>query len=179
MLRLRVRIAAATVLLAAVLSTSACAGPNPAPATPSPSPTLASDEEAFRAAEATYRAYVDALNAVDLADPTTFEPVFALTTGTFLETTEATFANMHEQRWSVSGDTRVIDLDRIAIADLALQLAICIDVEDVLVIDATGLPVASADRSSFQDMVVSFAATRGVWLISDVQPQQSGAPCSS
>jgi ABC-type oligopeptide transport system substrate-binding subunit len=59
------RFAAATLALALALTT-ACA-PDPAP---TPSPTgFASQEEAFAAAEATYRAYVDALNAVDLADP--------------------------------------------------------------------------------------------------------------
>ncbi len=42
---------------------------------------FASEEEAFAAAEETYRAYVDALNQVDLSDPETFEAVYAWTTG--------------------------------------------------------------------------------------------------
>jgi hypothetical protein len=64
------RFAAAATLALALALTTACA-PDPAP---TPSPTgFASQEEAFAAAEATYRAYVDALNAVDLSDPATFE----------------------------------------------------------------------------------------------------------
>ena len=55
-----------------------CVGdPGPVETTPG----FASEEEAFAAAEETYRAYVDALNQVDLSDPETFEPVFAWTTG--------------------------------------------------------------------------------------------------
>src|SRR5688500_5990965 len=51
-----------------------CAGdPEPAETTHG----FASEEEAFAAAEETYRAYVDALNQVDLSDPETFEPVLA------------------------------------------------------------------------------------------------------
>ena len=55
-----------------------CAG-EPAPV--ETTPAFASEDEAFAAAEETYRAYVDALNQVDSATRETFEPVFALTTG--------------------------------------------------------------------------------------------------
>ena len=44
-------------------------------------PAFATEEEAFAAAEETYREYVDALNQVDLSDPETFEAVYAWTTG--------------------------------------------------------------------------------------------------
>ncbi|HOQ22628.1 MAG TPA: hypothetical protein PLN62_09415, partial [Microbacterium sp.] len=61
---------------AALLALALVTGCAPEPA-PTPTPTgFASDDEAFAAAEATYRAYVDALNAVDLSDPATFEPVY-------------------------------------------------------------------------------------------------------
>ncbi len=72
------RAAAALVLALALGMTTACQ-PEPAP---SPSaPVFANEEEAFAAAEETYRAYVDALNQVDLSDPETFEAVYAWTTG--------------------------------------------------------------------------------------------------
>ncbi|MET0860918.1 MAG: hypothetical protein ABW091_07810, partial [Microbacterium sp.] len=67
--------------VALVLASAALSGCTPQPA-PTPTPTgFATEDEAFAAAEETYRAYVDALNQVDLSDPETFEPVYAWTTG--------------------------------------------------------------------------------------------------
>ncbi len=72
------RSAAVVVALAVTLGATAC---QPEP-TPTPTgPAFASEDEAFAAAEETYRAYVDALNQVDLSDPETFEAVYAWTTG--------------------------------------------------------------------------------------------------
>jgi hypothetical protein len=59
-----------TVVLAAAVLLVGCA-PQP-DATPTPSATalpFATDKEAFAAAEATYRAYVDAQNGVVISDP--------------------------------------------------------------------------------------------------------------
>ncbi len=73
------RVAAVTVALAMVVPLATGCQPDPAP---SPTgPAFATEEEAFAAAEETYRAYVDALNQVDLSDPETFEAVYAWTTG--------------------------------------------------------------------------------------------------
>ena len=75
------RAAAAAIVLALALGMTTACQPEPAP---SPSgPVFANEEEAFAAAEETYRAYVDALNQVDLSDPETFEAVYAWTTGDF------------------------------------------------------------------------------------------------
>ncbi len=76
-MNLRLAAAAAALALAAVAVTG-CSTPAGAP---KPTPAFSSEAEAFAAAEATYRAYVDALNAVDLSDPSTFEDVYSWTTG--------------------------------------------------------------------------------------------------
>ncbi len=67
-----------TILLLGVLTGCGAAGE---PRASTPAPLFSSEAEAFAAAEATYRAYVDALNQVDLSDPETFEAVYAWTTG--------------------------------------------------------------------------------------------------
>ena len=73
------RVARVTLALAIVLGMATGCQPEPEP---SPTgPVFATEEEAFAAAEETYRAYVDALNQVDLSDPETFEAVYAWTTG--------------------------------------------------------------------------------------------------
>ena len=73
------RVAAVTIALALAVCVMTGCQPEPEP---SPSaPAFATEEEAFAAAEETYREYVDALNQVDLSDPETFEAVYAWTTG--------------------------------------------------------------------------------------------------
>ena len=73
------RVVAASLALALALGlTTGC---QPEPRRHPSAPAFANEEEAFAAAEETYRAYVDALNQVDLSDPETFEAVYAWTTG--------------------------------------------------------------------------------------------------
>ena len=74
------RLAPAALVLALVtgVATGCFAQPDPEPES---TPLFASEDEAFAAAEETYRQYVDALNQVDLSDPETFEDVYAWTTG--------------------------------------------------------------------------------------------------
>ena len=67
-------------VMGGILLLAGCAPTPPGPS-PEPSVVFMTDDEAFAAAEATYRAYVDALNQVDLSDPDTFEAVYAWTTG--------------------------------------------------------------------------------------------------
>src|SRR3546814_19121412 len=68
--------ALAVLALVGAAATGCVGTPEPRETTPTP----LRDAEAFAAAEETYRAYVDALNPVDLSDPATFEPVSPLTT---------------------------------------------------------------------------------------------------
>ena len=97
------RAAAALVLALALGMTTACQ-PEPAP---SPSgPVFANEEEAFAAAEETYRAYVDALNQVDLSDPETFEAVYAWTTGEANASERKTLSQMHADGWHGFGRSR-------------------------------------------------------------------------
>ncbi|MCM3696431.1 hypothetical protein [Microbacterium oleivorans] len=130
----------ATTVLAAALA--ACA-PASAP-TPTPTPTgFASEEEAFAAAEATYRAYVDALNRVDLSDPATFEPVYSLLDGEALASEKKTLTQMHADGWRVSGETEV---PSISAGEMPAQILVCQDVSGVAVVDAAGQSRVSPDR---------------------------------
>lgn len=130
----------ATTVLAATLA--ACA-PASAP-TPTPTPTgFASEEEAFAAAEATYLAYIDALNQVDLSDPTTFEPVYALLDDDALASEKKTLTQMHADGWKVSGETEVPSISSGA---TPAQILVCQDVSRVTVVDAAGESRVSPDR---------------------------------
>lgn len=135
------------------------AGCTPPSVEPSPTPTgFASEEEAFAAAEATYRAYVDALNEVDLADPATFEPVYAFLDGDALSDEKKSLTEMHANGWNVSGETRVLGAYPPETGDGAV---VCLNVADVSVVDANGASQVSAERPDTYALAIetTFLAT--------------------
>ncbi len=99
------RVAAVTIALALAVCVMTGCQPEPEP---SPSaPAFATEEEAFAAAEETYREYVDALNQVDLSDPETFEAVYSWTTGDANAGARESFSEMHADGWTVAGESLV------------------------------------------------------------------------
>lgn len=148
------------LLVVGVLSAGLLAGcaPEPAPS-PAPTPTvtaLTPEEEAFRAAEATYRAYVDALNRVDLADPETFEPLYALTTGELETHDRNLFEVRHAGNYTLSGKIAIVRLElvRWMPSKGQLRLSTCVDVSEVDVRDASGSSIVSPNRPEVQSLIV-------------------------
>jgi len=145
------------LLAAAVVAAGASCTPEPEP---TPTPTgFASADEAFAAAEQTYRAYVDALNAVDLADPATFQPVYDWLTGDALSSSKESLTQMHADGWTVVGETT---FSRATLAEHSpdtVVLDLCLDVTDIDVVDASGVSVVPADRTDVQALRVSFSST--------------------
>ncbi|MDJ1115180.1 hypothetical protein [Microbacterium dauci] len=155
------------------------AGCAPSPA-PTPTPTgFASEEEAFAAAEATYRAYVDALNEVDLADPATFEPVYALTSGELNDLDRKSFSEMHASGTLVSGRTEVLSIEGSQVSDDSITLDVCTDVSDVHVVDADGNSLVSDDRKDLQSTRVSVAQVDELLALTKIEPRAEDEPCAS
>ncbi|MFB8892736.1 hypothetical protein [Microbacterium plantarum] len=157
----RRRHAVAAVLAVALLTTgcgSPASSPTPEPTATAPSPTD-SDTAAFAAAEATYRAYVDALNAVDLSDPTTFEPVYALTTGDVQEADRRNLSQFNAEGVAVSGESVIM---RVEYNAQSRSLHACLDVSTVALTAPDGTSLVDAERRDIQSLKVSFdeAGTR-------------------
>lgn len=191
-------VAAVMVTLALPACTSADAGgqpttdPTPASISPtapsaggSPGPTsefgpeFTSEEQAFAIAEATYLAYIDALNGVDLADPATFEPVFALTTGEFQDAERAQLSFMHGNGWEMTGHQWAQVVDG-AWIDSHYALAVCSDVSGTSVVDGSGNSVVEPDLPDVQPVlvIVAPAATSDTGgLIIDVLPRSGEPTC--
>ncbi|WP_157811175.1 hypothetical protein [Microbacterium lacus] len=170
-------VAALAALLAALLA--GCAA-DPV-IEPTPAPSFRSEAEAFAAAEATYRAYVDALNQVDLADPETFEAVYAWTTGDLNAGERKLFAQMHADGESVTGASSVqlflpTSFDQ---NDLSVTADVCLDVSGVDVIDQSGGSVVAADRVDIQSMRVEFRPSAdGRFLVMEsVSGRDDGPAC--
>lgn len=173
------RVAPAVILVAAaVFAFGACA---PTPAGPSPassSPAPLTDEEAFAAAEETYRDYVDALNEVDLSDPATFEPVFDLTTGELHESDRRGLTRYHADGVSIEGTSKIVLIEPRQRADNQVHLDVCLDVSTVALRDLTGQPLVDPARANVQQLVVTVSTAEPagghVTLISG---RDDGTPC--
>ena len=168
------RAAAASVLLALVVAVATGCQPEP-----EPSPTA----PAF-ATEETYRAYVDALNQVDLSDPETFEAVYEWTTGDANAEARATLSEMHADGWSVSGASipAVVEPRSLGGSRLSeVNVAVCLDVSGVQLVDANGQSVVTADRPDLQSMLVSMEAspsTETGWAIEAFQGRDGEPRCT-
>ena len=158
------------------LSISACAPPLPEPTPSATVSGFASEEEAFRAAEATYRAYIDALNEVDLADPATFEPVYALLVGDALASLRRDFSQMHADGWAVGGSTT---LEHAEVARESsrrvVYLLVCTDVHGVTLTDRRGRSQVSPERPDVHSLTIKVVKQDSGWAISEIHGR-SGAP---
>ena len=156
--RRAVAAAAAALLLTATLGVTACM-PEPEP---TPTPTgFASEAEAFAAAEETYRAYVDALNQVDLSDPATFEPVFAWTTGEANANERETLSRMHADGWTKTGLSELIAYTG-GNADIStgrVDGVACVDVSTINVVDPSGASVVPPERPDQYSLEVVMTST--------------------
>ncbi|WP_349427706.1 hypothetical protein [Microbacterium sp. LWS13-1.2] len=151
---MRTRVTAAALGAILVLALAGCTTPEQPE--PTPTPAFSSEEEAFAAAEATYRAYVDALNQVDLSDPETFEAVYELTTGEANANERKSLSQMHADGWTVAGDTGIKAFLGDSYSGETLQAVVCSDVAAVEVLDANGHSVVSADRPDVYALEVIF-----------------------
>jgi hypothetical protein len=173
---------AVILALATVVGLSAGCQPEPAPAPTAP--VFASEDAAFAAAEETYRAYVDALNQVDLSDPETFEAVYAWTTGDFNADERKTLSTMHANDWTLSGSSVVSRVDYLDMNDQFAKVALgsCVDVSSIRLLDADGASQVSPDRPDVQttrvDLVASKSSPTG-YLIVEVAGHELDPPCQS
>lgn len=137
---------------------------------PEPKPTetalFASDEEAFAAAEETYRAYTDALNEVDTTDPATFESVFQWTTDRAEAAIRESLSELHAEDIRMTGDTVIAKVTPVAASRSAgsVTVHVCADVSKTDVIGEDGSSLVPEGRAPVQsllvDLVPADSATR-------------------
>lgn len=149
----RVKARAVFVIACLALVVGFGAGCTAAPSSsPDPTTVFSNEQEAFAAAEETYRAYVDALNQVDLSDPTTFEGVYAWTTGELNSGDRKDFTAMHADGFEMRGQLAVGNLHRVSaqLDPLVVELEACFLVGDLVIVDGDGQSTAEVDRSPIQ-----------------------------
>jgi hypothetical protein len=167
------------LLLVGAMVTGCSGQPAPEPSTPS-APTFASDEEAFAAAEETYRAYVDALNQVDLSDPATFEPVFAWTTGELNASDRKGLTRYHAEEVALSGTSKVTLVQPANRSPNSLDIAVCLDVSQIELIGADGASLVDLDRVDVQTITVTLEEALSSptgFLVSAIGPRDGHPAC--
>jgi len=170
---------AAVAAIAAVILLVGCT-PEPEP---TPSPTgFASEAEAFAAAEETYRAYVDAGNQVDLTDPSTFEALFAWSTGELNELDRRAYSEYHAEQATMSGDATIIRAEpQMRNEGGVVNLNVCLDVSEVFFFNADGSPRTNPDRAPLQALSVDLVEDSSPtgFLVEAVRTAEDGAVCAS
>ncbi|WP_375384522.1 hypothetical protein [uncultured Microbacterium sp.] len=175
------RLSIVALALAAVIMSGCSGQPDPVASTPA----FTSEEQAFAAAEQTYRNYVDALNQVDLSDPQTFEAVYSWTTGDANAAARKSFTQMSADHWTVSGKSVASTVAPILAGDEwmdSVALAVCLNVSDVDVVDESGQSKVSATRGAVQSMRVSLTSSHASptrWLVSTIEGREGDPVCES
>ncbi|MEV7631423.1 hypothetical protein AB0N64_03330 [Microbacterium sp. NPDC089318] len=127
---------------------------------PTPKPTksaaFATDEEAFAAAEETYKAYVDATNAVDLQDPDSFDAVFSWLTGSALAEERETFSQFRAEGLSRSGEGSFDTFTPTTFDQKEVVASVCLDVSDIELSYADGTSAVPVDRPARTGRSVTF-----------------------
>jgi hypothetical protein len=158
------RVAAVATALVLLVGVATACQPEP---TPTPSgPVFASEEEAFAAAEETYRAYVDALNQRRADDASSPDPQSFLT-GQALEVDIDTQRQLEQSGLSLTGATSVTVLNLVS-ADPepgSVRLDVCLDSSATRVLNDAGQDVTPDDRQSISLLAVEFLSSSTGLLI--------------
>ncbi|WP_309066311.1 hypothetical protein [Microbacterium sp.] len=173
------RLLTAAAAGAVTLSLLAACTPQPEP-TPTKTALFETEEEAFAAAEKTYREYIKALDSVSFSDPGSFEPALAYTTGEVRSTDKEFLSEMHANGYSQTGKTAVVWFrgTKYAADDALIQAEACLDQADLDIKDASGSSVVPADRPDQYVLALQFEVSEDSVLLANSTPRE-GESCAS
>lgn len=169
----RFSLIAALALTATLLS--GCGGePQPVETTA----PFASEDEAFAAAEATYRAYVDASNARLGSESSQVDPT-AFLMGLALEGELDSSRELVASSLKIAGEFRV---DRVSMRKFdseakSVVMGACLDISGTTVIDANDEDVTPTDRLPVVPLEIVVQGSGRTPLISEINSDPIGEPC--
>lgn len=177
--RVMMRKTVVTSLAATVLVAGLCGcAPDPfADPTPPPTPSavvsgFASDEEAFAAAEATYRAYVDAGNARRAGDSSA-DPAQYLS-GKLLAAEIKSYETFESAGIRLEGKIRLISFEVRSASRDQIDATACIDVTETRVFNSKDEDVTPRSRQDVLglDLKLESTTSTGKWLITSSEPNE-------
>jgi len=151
-----------------VAATLTACSPTPTP-TPTPTPVFASEDEAFAAAEATYRAYNDASNERRLGGPDAHPENYL--TGAALEADLTASDYLRAEGLTVTGTVVIIKFEGID-ADIqnrgtSLTALVCLDSKNTRVLDAGGTDVTPAGRAEVVALEARMVTNEGALQVEE------------
>lgn len=167
------RTGAAVVSAGVMLGMLSACSPEPEP-TPTKTALFASEEEAFAAAEETYRAYAVAVNDIDLTDPDSFKPVFELLTGTALTAERESLSLYSAESLTRVGETTFDSFEPLETDGDQVIANLCIDITEVDLLREDGTSVLPADRVDRAARKVTFVPAdtdTGMQIASNHKPE--------
>lgn len=162
--------------LAACIALSGCLGTAPEP-TPTPTAAFASEEEAFAAAEETYRAYVEADNA-RREDPQSKPDPESFLIGEALERDIDSRHELDQLGVRLDGRSAVGAVVPVSAAPASgnVRIHACYDSTETRVLNEAGDDVTMPDRDPTVMVEVSLTLVSGALLIEQMTPVE-GDPC--
>jgi hypothetical protein len=148
---LRATAALTTGVLALGMLAACTPQPEPAPTTTA---LFTSDEEAFKAAEETYRAYTDAVNATDLSEPDSIEPVYDLLINPAEAASRKNYSLYHAEKITRTGSSTFDTFTPVPFQNSLITVRLCIDVSEVELTNSAGDSVVPADRQDRQPIEI-------------------------
>lgn len=149
---------AAVLALLAVLGGATVGCGSTRPPSPTPTPLFASEEEAFAAAEETYRAYNEAGNRERAGDATVDSMSFL--TGDALDNEIASAHELLNAGVELRGDIEVLDfvglVASIESASSTVTSTVCLDVSAIHAVDEAGNLVTATGRSDVYGVDLTF-----------------------
>ena len=167
------------VVLAVGISVLSACAPAPSPS-PTPSPAFTSEEDTFAAAEATFAAYIDALNRVDTQSPATFDRLFELSSGGVEAADRKNFSRMHAENQTIDGETRLLSFaaqESGAPYD-TVHASVCLDVSRVEITNPNGTSAVDPNRPDVYALEVTFERRPEGGFTVDTATPQDGQQCA-
>lgn len=163
--RSRARVALVAMAVGGAMALGACA-PTPAP-DPTSTPLFASEEEAFAAAEATYRAYSDAAALVDYAVPDSFSKPLSFSVGTYNQEERKFLLEMNAEGYKRSGRSSLLWVSGINFdsKQQLVTLRVCEDVTATTFTDRDGNSLVPAERADVVALDVHMTEVDGILRI--------------
>lgn len=155
-------------MLAAAGATLSACSPQPAP-TPTPTAAFASEEEAFAAAEETYRAYNDAVNRQRDGDAATDPQDFLVALALDNDIDAIRLFEQNGLHIAGHGEIKRIRGTEAALESVpqSVEMFICLDVSATRVLNTKDEDVTPKDRADLVALTVEFTASDNGLMISD------------
>lgn len=167
-----------SLFAALALTATLLAGCGGEPAPVETTPAFASEDEAFAAAEATYRAYVDASNTSLKSDQSETDPTQFLI-GLALEGELDSSRELAESARKITGEFRVdrVSLRQFDAESKSVVIAACLDISGTAIVNASNEDVTPAERVSVVPLEIVVQGAASSPLISEINSDPIGEPC--